>query len=267
MPAVEGHAGFELPPGPLLGVWAHPDDETYLSAGLMAAMVRRGERVVCVTATRGEEGTWDPERWPPATLGSVREAELAACMEVLGVSEHRWLDHRDGTCADVPFDEGVARIREVLEEVRPRTVLTFGPDGMTGHLDHKAVSAWTSAAFDLAGAAGGTLLYATVTPEWAERFAPRFEPFHVFMEPGTPPLADPTGDGALYFDLPADLRRLKLEAIAKHESQVEGMLKAFGADFFQEAHGAEFFRPSRPDERAEAGRRPLTGWRPDPAAS
>ena len=43
--------------GTLLGVWAHPDDETYLVAGLMAQAVRDGHRVVCVTATRGEEGS------------------------------------------------------------------------------------------------------------------------------------------------------------------------------------------------------------------
>ena len=42
--------------GTVLGVWAHPDDETYLTAGLMAQTVRRGDRVICVTATRGEEG-------------------------------------------------------------------------------------------------------------------------------------------------------------------------------------------------------------------
>ena len=37
--------------GTLLGIWAHPDDECYLSAGLMADAVRHGHRVVCVTAT------------------------------------------------------------------------------------------------------------------------------------------------------------------------------------------------------------------------
>ena len=50
--------------GTMLGVWAHPDDETYLAAGLMAVGVRQGNRVVCVTATRGEEGSWDEGRWP-----------------------------------------------------------------------------------------------------------------------------------------------------------------------------------------------------------
>src|SRR5438093_2334158 len=71
--------------GTILGVWAHPDDETYLSAGLMAQAVREGRRVVCVTATRGEEGSFDEERWPTATMGKVRENELMRSLEILGV--------------------------------------------------------------------------------------------------------------------------------------------------------------------------------------
>ncbi len=45
----------------LLGVWAHPDDEAYLSAGLMATAADAGARVVVATATRGEIGTDDPQ--------------------------------------------------------------------------------------------------------------------------------------------------------------------------------------------------------------
>ena len=78
--------------GTLLGIWAHPDDETYLTAGLMAQAVRDGRRVVCVTATRGEGGSMDEERWPPATMGAVRTAELLRSMEILGVTEHRFLE-------------------------------------------------------------------------------------------------------------------------------------------------------------------------------
>ena len=251
-----------VPPGPILGVWAHPDDETYLSAGLMAAAVRRGDRVVCVTATRGELGSWDEERWPPATLGAVREQELLASMAILGVTEHHWLGYGDGACGDVDLEEGVARVRAMVDEIRPRTVLTFGPDGMTGHLDHKSVSAWTTEALVRSGQTQARLFYATVTPEWVERFAPRFEPFHVFMEPGTPPIT-PVDELGLHFPLPPDLQELKLEAISRHVSQVEGMLNAFGSDFFREAHAVEYFRSVDLSEQAGRALRPLGGWRPD----
>src|ERR687884_2047604 len=101
--------------GTILGVWAHPDDETYLSAGLMARAVRDGSRVVCVTATRGEEGSWDEERWPTSEMGKVREAELMESLRILGVTEHHWLDYADATCAQVPPEGGTAKVRAIME--------------------------------------------------------------------------------------------------------------------------------------------------------
>ena len=71
----------------LLGVWAHPDDETYLSAGLMLEHVARGDRVVLVSATLGEHGTSDPATWPPARLAAHRRRELAASLAELGVHD------------------------------------------------------------------------------------------------------------------------------------------------------------------------------------
>ena len=66
--------------GTLLGIWAHPDDEAYLSAALMFTARRAGQRVVVVTATRGELGTDDPATWPPDRLAATREREMAASL-------------------------------------------------------------------------------------------------------------------------------------------------------------------------------------------
>jgi LmbE family N-acetylglucosaminyl deacetylase len=227
--------------GTILGMWAHPDDETYLSAGLMAHAVRRGDRVACVTATRGEEGSWDEVRWPTSEMGKVREAEMMESLRVLGVTEHYWLDYYDGTCDQVPFEEGVQTTQLIMADVSPRSVFTFGPDGMTGHADHKTVSAWTTEAFRRIAPPGARLYYATMTPEWAEEFVPRFNQFNVFMEEGTPPVT-PRDELAIHFDLPPDLIDIKLRAIAAHVSQVEGMMNAFGEDVFREGNKAEFFR-------------------------
>jgi LmbE family N-acetylglucosaminyl deacetylase len=227
--------------GTILGVWAHPDDETYLTAGLMADAVRRGDRVVCVTATRGEEGSWDEDRWPTSEMGKVRDAELMESLRILGVTEHYWLDYRDAACAQVPQEEGVAKVVALFEEVQPDSVFSFGPDGMTDHPDHKATCAWTTEAFERAAKPGAKLYYATVTPEWAEEFVPRMNKFNVFMSPDTPPVMSRDEIGLL-FQLPDDLLDLKLKAIEAHVSQVEGMLNAFGQDFFREAHKEEFFR-------------------------
>jgi len=124
--------------GTVLMVWAHPDDETYLAGGVSALLTDAGNRVVCITATRGEAGG----------DGQVRSVELDAALEVLGVREHQWLDYPDGGCAAVDVTEATARIRAVVDEVQPDTVLTFGPDGITGHPDHQTVSAWTDRALE-----------------------------------------------------------------------------------------------------------------------
>jgi LmbE family N-acetylglucosaminyl deacetylase len=226
--------------GTILGVWAHPDDETYLAAGLMAHGVRGGSRVSCITATRGEGGSMDEERWPSATMGQVREGELLRGLAVLGVTEHEFLDMPD-IDMDTPLPEsGAARVRQLMREVAPDSVLTFGPDGMTGHVAHMSVSRWATEAFAAAAPAGARLYYACYTQEWADEFVPELNRFDVFR-PGTPPVY-PADELAIVYDLPADILELKLAAIQEHESQVGGMVEAFGADFFRRAMKGEFFR-------------------------
>jgi LmbE family N-acetylglucosaminyl deacetylase len=226
--------------GTMLGVWGHPDDEAYLTAGLMAHAAESGNRVVCVTATKGEGGSWDEKRWPSETMGEVRSKELLDSLAVLGVKEHHWLDYVDGTCAEVPLEEGVAKVRPFIDDVQPDSVFTFGPDGMTDHPDHKAVSAWTTEAFRRSAKPGAKLYYACATPEWAEVFVPRMNKFNVFA-PGFPPVT-PADQLAINFTLSPELLELKLRAIETHVSQVEYMLRYFGEDFFREAHRAETFR-------------------------
>ncbi|HEY6567731.1 MAG TPA: PIG-L family deacetylase [Actinomycetota bacterium] len=233
-----GEAGMEL--GTILGIWAHPDDETYLSAGLMAEAVDRGSRVVCITATRGEGGSMDEERWPPDTMGSVRERELLRSLARIGVNEHHWLDYPD-IDMDTPLpDAGAARVREIMAEVQPDTVLTFGPDGMTGHLAHMSVCTWATQAFEDVAPSGSCLHYATMTPAYVEEFQAIFEPLEMFR-PGTPPVTPPE---ELSIDLALDEDALdrKFAAIQEHESQIGYIVDAIGADVFRREMANEWFR-------------------------
>ncbi|HZA78769.1 MAG TPA: PIG-L family deacetylase [Acidimicrobiales bacterium] len=84
-------------------------------------------RVVCVAATRGEHGSDDPRRWPPDRLARTRDLEIAAAMAILGVDEHRCLGFEDGTLADRAHAEGVGLVGELIDEVDPDTIVTFGP--------------------------------------------------------------------------------------------------------------------------------------------
>ncbi|MGH2754197.1 MAG: PIG-L deacetylase family protein [Actinomycetota bacterium] len=228
--------------GPILGIWAHPDDETFLSAGLMAHAVNRGEKVTCVTATRGELGVQDPGRWPPERLVEIRELELKESLRILGVTEHRWLDYPDGGCHLVDDEDAVAKLVDIVEEIRPQQVLTFGPDGMTAHQDHMAVSRWTTLAFERAAPEGSRLLYATKTQEWADRFLPLMLSRHILMEEDADPPITPHHDLAIAFDLSVDLMELKTRSLLAQESQIGAMIDAFGDDVVWEVNRVEYFR-------------------------
>lgn len=227
------------PQGTILGVWAHPDDETYLSAGLMATAVSEGRRVVCATATRGEAGSQDEARWPLAQLAGIRELELEQALGILGVTEHVWLDYKDGELASVPRAEAVAKIAALIEDVRPDAVLTFNADGMTGHPDHAAVHHWTTEAFEHSAPAGAKLFYATMTIEMADRLEPALAPYDVFF--AGPPPRTPRDRLGIDFRLSRELLDLKYEAIKAQVSQSEGMLNALGRDFFYESQAEETF--------------------------
>src|SRR4051812_12271242 len=109
-PATSAIAGDVGALGTVLGIWAHPDDETFLSAGLMAAARDAGQRVVCATATLSELGTSDPVSWPPRRLAAVRAMEVRASLAALDVQEHHVLGYADGSCAGQPSERVVGRL-------------------------------------------------------------------------------------------------------------------------------------------------------------
>jgi LmbE family N-acetylglucosaminyl deacetylase len=226
--------------GTVLGVWAHPDDDIYLSAGLMTVAAASGSRVVDVTATRGEGGSMDEVRWPPSAMADVRTEELLRSLQILGVREHRFLHGLLDVDMTTPLPEiGAEQVLDVMTEVRPDTVLTFGPDGMTGHAGHQSISRWTTDAFHAVAPAGARLLYATTTPDWAERWLERLEPFDVFL-PGTPTLT-PRDELAVSLVLTGEICDRKFEAIKAHESQIEALLEVFG-DGMRDWMAEEVFR-------------------------
>ncbi|SEO47686.1 PIG-L family deacetylase [Trujillonella endophytica] len=235
--------------GTLLGVWAHPDDEAYLSAGLMAAARDAGSRVVCVTATRGEQGTADPVAWPPDALAAERTRELDRSLEVLGVVEHAWLGYADGGCDAVPAEEAVATLCAALEAVRPDTVLTFGPDGLTGHPDHRAVGRWTAAAVERAAPAGTRLLQAAFPARRVRRWSALDAELGVYL-PGFPVVVP---EDRLAVDLALDERYTarKVAALRAQATQTAGLIDAMGPDVYADWVAEETF-VERPRRRLQA---------------
>ena len=135
----------------LLGVFAHPDDESRIVGGTLAKYASLGVAVSLVVATRGEVGSCgEPPLCTFEELPQVREAELREACAILGVQGLTILDYRDGTLPDVDRRELIGRLVKAIRQVRPRVVLTFGPEGRTLHPDHIAIHEAATAAFTLA---------------------------------------------------------------------------------------------------------------------
>ena len=238
-------------PGVLLGVWAHPDDEAYLSAGLMALARAAGNRVVVATATKGELGTDDPDAFPPQRLAALREREIAASLAALDVREHRWLGHRDGRLHRVDPARGVRQIRALIDEIQPDTIVTFGPDGMTGHTDHQTICGWVTTAWQQSGQPS-RLWYATVTPEFHRDWSDVNAQVGFWFDGTTPP-CDPTDELALA--LPCDEHTLnrKFAALRAHTSQTAPLIEQLGPQRYRRWWSTEsFVDASRHDRRIAA---------------
>lgn len=79
-------------------------------------------------------------------LATLREAELRAAAEVLGIREVCLLDCPDGALDRTDARSIIGRIAGHVSRIKPDVVLTFGPEGAYGHPDHIAVSQFATAA-------------------------------------------------------------------------------------------------------------------------
>ena len=141
----------------LLAVTAHPDDECFVFGGALALHAARGGKAGLLCLTDGQAGRTGG-RVEPAALGPVRREELRRAAQVLGVEHLFTPGLADGGLAEVADEEGVALVRAVADDFGADALLTFGPEGASGHADHKACWRWTL------GAAAGRRVYAATFP-------------------------------------------------------------------------------------------------------
>jgi LmbE family N-acetylglucosaminyl deacetylase len=241
-------------PRRLVGVWAHPDDEAYLSAGLMGRVTDAGGDVTVVTATRGEKGTDDPDLYDRDEFGAFRESELRTSLAEVGVDDVRFLGMRDGECDLVPDERAVQAIVDVLVAVRPDVVVTFGPDGMTNHPDHRAVSRWTTEAVRRVAdiVPGIDLFYATQTRAHMDRFAALHAEIGIFDDfggRGGPAIPQSCVDlESRLTDTEVDRKR---RVLAGHASQTDGLAAMMGEETYRAWSRTEVFRRPTARELAE----------------
>jgi LmbE family N-acetylglucosaminyl deacetylase len=135
----------------LLGLYAHPDDETFCTGGTFARYAERGAEIGVISATRGQAGAIRDARVATRrTIGEVRERELKLACEHLGVRHASCLEYQDGALAMSDLTPVTAELTAAIRELRPTAVFTFGPDGGYGHPDHIAISSAATAAWEAA---------------------------------------------------------------------------------------------------------------------
>jgi N-acetyl-1-D-myo-inositol-2-amino-2-deoxy-alpha-D-glucopyranoside deacetylase len=147
----------------VLGIFAHPDDESLACGGTLARLSDAGARVVIVCASRGEAGSVsDPALVPDGDLGRVRVRELRDAAAVLGAAEVIVLDHRDGDLRWDHVPELHAEIVALIQRYRPDAVITFAEDGLYWHLDHIGVHERTYTAVQSLGGEAPPLYFVTM---------------------------------------------------------------------------------------------------------
>jgi LmbE family N-acetylglucosaminyl deacetylase len=223
----------------LLAVWAHPDDESFLGAGFIAEVARRGGRVINVTATLGEHGTSDAYLNPPKILAARRLRELQAALVRLGVERNVTLGYTDGGCELIPESMGARRVGSIIDEIEPDAVVTFGEDGVTGHPDHRAVARWTERA--LADSRRHVPLITTASGVmWHEALVERMHDVGAFW-PGYP---QRSLDGPVWaVRLDGELLDQKMNALACHRSQIGPLQEALGVPGYRRLASVEAYRP------------------------
>jgi LmbE family N-acetylglucosaminyl deacetylase len=185
----------------MLVVLAHPDDETFPTGGTLAKYASQGVEITLICATKGEAGISGLTREEAAR---IRERELRAAADVLGLFDVHFLGWQDGELEKVDESTVIQQLVMILKDIQPQVVITFGPDGISGHSDHVAIHHLTTLAFEQA--LMNSLLYYIAPSEATQHGC------------GVIPSAEITGGPTIGIDV-SDYLVTKVRAAQCHASQ------------------------------------------------
>jgi LmbE family N-acetylglucosaminyl deacetylase len=123
---------WKPPPGPIIVVAAHPDDETFGAGGLIHSCAHAGHSVAVITVTDGEGARTDLQR-----PGTVRRREMRAALSCLSGRYIQW--HRLG----MPDGNVIAHeplVERAIKTRLPADATLVAPFEHDGHTDHEAVA-------------------------------------------------------------------------------------------------------------------------------
>ncbi len=125
-------------PCKLLIIIAHPDDEGYLFSGTTWMNHQAGGTSTIVCATLGEKGSSHLKKpMSPVKLKALRKKELLTATKFAKVNTLHILKLPDGGVLP-KWKMFLRQTAKVVKSVKPDVILSFGPDGITGHRDHQA---------------------------------------------------------------------------------------------------------------------------------
>ncbi len=132
----------------LLAVFAHPDDESFLAGGTLAKYAHLGWDVFLLCATYGESGQrGEFEALTANEFAGQRRSELQAACRALGIHPPLFLECIDRAVAAICWNSAAKEMVRIIRRLQPDVVITFGPDGISGHPDHVALSQIVTSAF------------------------------------------------------------------------------------------------------------------------
>jgi LmbE family N-acetylglucosaminyl deacetylase len=165
----------------VLAILAHPDDEIVM-APVLARLAREGGEVALVFATSGDAGPGVSGMEPGAALAALREDEGQCAATALGAGEPIYWRFSDGELGEGARNSQdtirslSARISALIAAQKPTTILTWGPDGGYGHIDHRMISNAVTQVVQEEGEDRPELLYAALpTPDETAVGLPGFE--------------------------------------------------------------------------------------------
>ncbi|CAN5666917.1 PIG-L family deacetylase [soil metagenome] len=226
-------------------VHAHPDDESSQTGGTLARYAAQGYRTVLVTCTDGRHG--DAAGGDPALVPARRSAELDLAATALGVNDVVKLGYPDSglpddgaepAAADAfsrrPIMPIVQRLVRLMRMFAPDVLITYPPNGLSGHPDHiRTHDAVVAAHRNLVANAGHgpKLYYIALSTTSVRRFQATARA--VFGEDAWMPPDEMAVDDA-YITTRLDVTEFwaaKLRALAAHASQpdAQALVQMFSA--------------------------------------
>jgi LmbE family N-acetylglucosaminyl deacetylase len=187
----------------ILCIFAHPDDESFGPGGTIAKLAKTNNvHLICVT-----DGN-DPGK--VEDLRSIRKKELLKASKILGVKKNYFFNYRDGTLNNLKYHEIAEKISSVINRIDPKILITYEQRGVSGHLDHIAVSMISTYVFER---------YESIRELWyfciSKKERDMISDYFIYF---------PTGLKEDNIDLIIDVSEvwdIKLSAIKAHKSQIK----------------------------------------------